>query len=226
MAGPLVVCLLVGATVARPEPAASAVRLPAAGRIVQARVVARVRPAEDARAVRILREFRPDGRYQVILAVGQHRAEDGRLWYRLDLPMRPNGTRGWVPAAALGLRSVRKRIVIDRSTRILRLRHRGRSVLRARVAVGARGRETPLGRFYVTARFKPTDPVLGAFAFETSAYSKLTDWPGGGVVGIHGTNQPWLLGQAVSHGCVRVANRTILRLRRLVLLGTPIFIRR
>ena len=59
----------------------------------------------------------------------------------------------------------------------------------------------------------PTAPILGAFAFETSAYSKLSEWPGGGIVGIHGTNTPSLLGQAVSHGCVRVANEAILRLK-------------
>ena len=52
----------------------------------------------------------------------------------------------------------------------------------------------------------PTDPFFGTFALETSAYSRLTDWPGGGVVGIHGTSLPQLLGQAVSHGCIRVDN--------------------
>ena len=57
--------------------------------------------------------------------------------------------------------------------------------------------ETPLGLFYVTVRFKPIkEPFLGAFAFETSAYSKLSDWPGGGVVGLHGWNDPSVLGKA------------------------------
>jgi lipoprotein-anchoring transpeptidase ErfK/SrfK len=63
------------------------------------------------------------------------------------------------------------------------------------------------------------------FAVETSAYSRLTEWPGGGVVGIHGTNTPWLIGQAVSHGCVRVENGTAKELRRYAPLGTPILIR-
>jgi hypothetical protein len=67
--------------------------------------------------------------------------------------------------------------------------------------------ETPLGLYYVTVRFKPvTQPFLGTFAFETSAYSKLSEWPGGGVVGLHGTTSPQLLGQAVSHGCIRLSN--------------------
>src|SRR5207247_1998205 len=100
----------------------------------------------------------------------------------------------------------------------------GKRLLFAKVAVGAPGRETPLGEFYVTARFVPDDPFLGAFALETSAYSRLTEWPGGGKVGIHGTSKPWLLGQAVSHGCVRVSNQTALALKRLAPVGTPISI--
>jgi lipoprotein-anchoring transpeptidase ErfK/SrfK len=112
--------------------------------------------------------------------------------------------------------------VIDRSARTLELRKAGKLQLRTTVAVGASGMETPLGLFYVVAKFRPSAPILGAFAFETSAYSKLSDWPGGGIVGIHGTNTPSLLGQAVSHGCVRVANEAILRLKELVAPGTPI----
>ena len=83
--------------------------------------------------------------------------------------------------------------------------------------------ETPTGLFYVQSRFVPRRyPILGAFAFETSGYSKLSDWPGGGVVGVHGTNAPWLIGQAVSHGCVRLRNSDVVALRKLVHVGTPI----
>jgi len=69
--------------------------------------------------------------------------------------------------------------------------------------------------------FVPTDPFYGAFALETSAYARVTDWPTD-VVGIHGTNRPELLGQAVSHGCIRVQNDVARRLERLAPLGTPI----
>ena len=66
------------------------------------------------------------------------------------------------------------------------------------------------------------EAILGAYAFETSAYSKLSDWPGGGIVGVHGTPWPNLLGQAVSSGCVRLHNRDITFLRPRVPLGTPV----
>ena len=172
----------------------------------------------------MLREFRSDFRPQVVLAVSQRVDPDtgAPAWYRIVVPGRPNGRMGWIPAAAADINPVRQLIHIDRSARRLEVWNRGRLVLKTTVAVGAPGMETPLGLFYVTWRFVPSAPVLGRFAFETSAYSRLSDWPGGGIVGIHGTFAPELLGRAVSHGCVRVSNRDILRMRRIVPVGTPI----
>ena len=91
------------------------------------------------------------------------------------------------------------------------------------MAVGKPGTETPLGSdFFVQARAVPVDPFFGAFVLVTSAYSKLSDWPGGGLAGIHGTDQPNLLGEAVSHGCVRVSNAVARQLARLAPLGTVV----
>jgi lipoprotein-anchoring transpeptidase ErfK/SrfK len=206
---------------ARAEAASDAV--PAVGHIVWAQVAVRATPDRQAQRTTVLSQFRPDFRPRVVLAVGVRRDKQGKpAWYRISLPGRPNGRTGWVPAASLTVKPIQREILIDRSERTLELRNAGRVVLRTRVAVGAYGMETPLGLFYVVAKFRPTAPILGAFGFETSAYSKLSEWPGGGVVGLHGTNTPSLLGQAVSHGCVRVANEAILRLRDLVPVGTPI----
>ena len=197
---------------------------PAAGELVATQTAARVAPDRTARIVRLLHQFRSDYRLQVVLALGQTTAADGKTWFKVSLPMRPNGTVGWIPAGTVALQPMQNRIVVHRGLRTIELFHGNRRVLHAKVAVGAPGRETPLGEFYVTARFVPDDPFLGVFAVETSAYSRLTEWPGGGKVGIHGTSKPWLLGEAVSHGCVRVSNATALALRRLAPLGTPISI--
>jgi lipoprotein-anchoring transpeptidase ErfK/SrfK len=174
--------------------------------------------------VSVLKEFRSAYRPQVVLALSQRsEPETGKpTWYRISLPGRPNGRTGWIPAEAADIRPMHKLVYIDRSARRLEVWSKTRLLLRTKVAVGRPGMETPLGLFYVTWRFVPTTPVLGKFAFETSAYSRLSDWPGGGIVGIHGTFTPSLLGQAVSHGCVRVANGDIVRMRALVGVGTPI----
>jgi lipoprotein-anchoring transpeptidase ErfK/SrfK len=197
---------------------------PAAGELVVNAVAARTGPNPHARVIKVMHQFRPDYRMQVLLADSIRRGTDGRPWYRISLPMRPNGTMGWIPARSVSLSPTPSKIVINRSARTIDVYRGGRHALHAIVAVGAPGMETPIGHYYVAARFVPDDSFLGVFALETSAYSKLSEWPGGGVVGIHGTSAPQLLGQAVSHGCVRVANTTAEALRRLAPLGTPIWI--
>jgi hypothetical protein len=201
------------------------VRLPAAGEILAAQVAVRAAPRSGARLVRVLRQFRSDSQFQIVLAVRARRGGDGRWWYELSLPGRPNGQRGWARGDRLDLAPVRNRIVVDVRARTLEVKRivGGRILLRATVAVGKPGAETPLGRdFYVQARWIPTDPFYGTFALELSAYSRLTEWPGGGLAGIHGTDRPDLLGKAVSHGCVRVANAVASALERLAPLGTPV----
>jgi lipoprotein-anchoring transpeptidase ErfK/SrfK len=195
---------------------------PAAGQLVWSFVTARAEPNPAAKAVRVLHQFRPDFRRLEIAAVAETTGTDGRPWFRVSLAMRPNGTAGWIPAAAAQLTPVLNRVVVHRATRRIEVWRGSRLLLRALVAVGRPGMETPLGTFYVTARFVPDDPFLGVFALETSAYSRLTEWPGGGKVGIHGTSKPQLLGQAVSHGCVRVSNGTARALKRLAPLGTTV----
>lgn len=203
----------------------TSVQMPAAGELVSSAGAVRAAPDTRARLVRTLRRFRSDGQFQVVLAVAARHAADGGWWYELSLPGRPNGQRGWVKADLLDLHPVANRIVVHVAERRIEVRRigDGRLLLAGTVAVGKHGAETPLGRdFYVQERYVPTDPFYGAFVLVTSAYSRVSDWPGGGLAGIHGTNQPRLLGQAVSHGCVRVSNAVAVDLERLAPLGTPV----
>jgi lipoprotein-anchoring transpeptidase ErfK/SrfK len=195
-----------------------------AGTLNWPRVAVRAKPRDKARPVTALTEFRSDFSPQHVLALSQrtHRKTRKPSWYRISIPGRPNGRSGWVPAAAVALQRVGKALVIDRSARRFAFWRRDKRIRSGRVAVGKPGAETPTGLFYVQSAFVPTNSVLGAYAFETSAYSRLTDWPGGGVVGVHGTPWPWLLGQAASHGCVRMHNNDVRWLRPRVPEGMPI----
>jgi len=221
-------CLLAVLAVApttNAAPPSSPVRLPAAGELISSEAAARAAPDAHASLVRALHQLRPDGQFQVVLAVAARRDADGRWWFELSLPGRPNGQRGWVRADLVDLHPVANRIVVDVAKRRIEVRRigDGRLLLSGTVAVGKPGAETPLGRdFYVQERYVPKDPFYGTFVLVTSAYSKLSDWPGGGLAGIHGTDQPSLLGQAVSHGCVRVSNAVAMGLERLAPLGTPV----
>jgi lipoprotein-anchoring transpeptidase ErfK/SrfK len=105
-----------------------------------------------------------------------------------------------------------------------------RPVLRTKIAKGRAVSPTPTGRYFVTDLLRPPDPqgFYGPYALGLSAHSPVyTTFAGGdGQVGLHGTNQPSVLGTDVSHGCIRVANPVITRLARLVPLGTPVDISR
>ena len=194
------------------------------GPLAWRKVAVRSAPSRDARVVATLEQFRPDFHPRTVLALDARVGRTGEpTWYRISVPGRPNGRTGWIPAAAAEVTRVDRWLVIYRGARKFELYVDGRLRRTGPVAVGARGMETPTGLFFVQSRFVPSSyPILGAFAFETSGYSKLSDWPGGGVVGVHGTNTPWLIGQAVSHGCVRLRNTDILALRKLVRVGTPV----
>jgi lipoprotein-anchoring transpeptidase ErfK/SrfK len=201
---------------------ASAAKYPKAGVILWRMLAAHSKPTESSRTIKVFPQFRKDFRPTTLLVLGERRGAKGIRWLKLSMPMRPNGRVGWVKAVAVQTRPVRRSIVIDLSSRKLRVLERGTTRFATRVAIGRPGMETPTGNFYLTATFKPKERFLGAFAFETSAYSKLSEWPGGGVVGLHGTAMPWLLGQRVSHGCVRMSNAAALVLKRLTPAGTPL----
>ena len=212
-----------GARATRP----SEVDVVGAGTINWRQLAVLAAPKPGARRVATMKQFRSDFRPQYVLALDALRSKAGDpTWYRISVPGRPNGRTGWVRAGSLELHPVKKRLIVYRGDRRFEFWDGSRLVRSGKVAVGKPGAETPLGLFYLTDKFNPSiDPewaILGAFAFETSAYSKLTDWPGGGIVGVHGTPWPELLGQAVSHGCIRLDNRDVDFLRNRMPLGTPV----
>ena len=148
-------------------------------------------------------------------------------WLHVALPMRPNGITGWIRARDVRRAVVHTRIAVDLSQRRLRLYRNGRLLLRSVVAIGSRATPTPLGRYYVNQRLIPSDPTgpYGPGAVGISAFSPvLTGWALGGPVAIHGTNEPWSIGRAVSNGCIRLPNSVLRRVFAEALAGTPVVI--
>ena len=146
-------------------------------------------------------------------------------WYRVQLPIRPNGSEGWVRAGAVRAYAVEFRIRVDLSERRLTVFRGDDVVVRVRAAVGRPETPTPTGSYYVNQRLLAGDATgpWGPGAIGISAFSPvLVDWPQGGPIAIHGTNEPWTIGHAASHGCLRIANDVLARLIRLVPDGTPV----
>ena len=149
-------------------------------------------------------------------------------WLHVALPVRPNGTTGWVPEDAVELVSVSHALTVDLAARTLTLTDAGEVVLRTPVAIGTDEFPTPTGEFFVVDKLDTgeTDGAYGPVALGLSGFSDvLTEFAGGdGQVGIHGTNDPGTIGEAVSHGCIRVPNDVIIRLSEELPLGTPVTI--
>jgi lipoprotein-anchoring transpeptidase ErfK/SrfK len=195
---------------------------------IRHRTIARARPSYSARALSRISFRTPELYRNVVQVLDGVRYRNGKTWIRVRLAILPNGSTGWVPRGALAqFQKVHTRLVIQHSTLRATLYKRGRPIFRAIVGVGLRHTPTPRGRFYVREKLSGYwAPAYGPRAFGLNARSAtLTDWPGGGFIGIHGTNEPNILPGRVSHGCVRMRNDAILRLFRLMPLGTPVDIR-
>ena len=149
-------------------------------------------------------------------------------WYRVQLPIRPNGAQGWVHAGAVRRYAVDFRIVVDLSDRMITVYRDGDVVVRTRTAIGRPETPTPTGSYYVNQRLLAEDPTgpWGPGGIGISAFSPtLVDWPQGGPIAIHGTNRPETIGEVASNGCLRIENAVLERLIHVVPDGTPVRIR-
>lgn len=191
------------------------------------RSVAHSAPSASSRVVDVLPFLTPENT-QNLVALLESRRVAGREWVKVRLAKLPNSSVGWLRRSDLGgFRLVRTRLVINRRAFTATLSRAGRTIFRARIGVGQSQWPTPRGEFYVRMKLCCYgNPVYGPYAFGLSARSAvLTDWPGGGYVGIHGTNSPGLIPGRISHGCVRLRNGDITRLNRLMPVGTPVSVR-
>ncbi len=185
-------------------------------------------PDPSTHRVGRLRRNTEDGFPEVYLLLQEYANAQGNDWVKIRIPARPNGQTGWVRRSALGPFEIsRWLLVVDRRRERLTAYDNGRRVYSAPVGIGKRTTPTPPGRFWVRERFRILDPssAYWPYAIGTSDYSNLSEWPGGGVVGIHGAwGQPWLIPGRPSHGCIRMHNPDISWLAPRVPVGTPIHI--
>ena len=192
---------------------------------VEQKVPAKAEPKDSAKTVGRLTTKTGEGTDDLVLVLSRTTDDDDQVWLKVRLPIRPNGTTGWVQESALSeLQPVDSWIKVSTKTNKVTVIKKGKKVFSASVGVGQPQWPTPKGQFYIRAKLTNFgDAFYGPIAYVTSATSnQLTDWPGGGIVGIHGTSLPGLIPGKISHGCVRMKNADIKKLDKLVEVGTPI----
>jgi lipoprotein-anchoring transpeptidase ErfK/SrfK len=193
-------------------------------------VTVKDRPARGGDIVAVFPQALPWGSPTPFLIDQARRTATGDVWLKVLLPKRPNGSSGWVRRDQVRIKPVSHQVVVDLSSRTASLLEGRKKVRAFRVGVGTAGTPTPTGRFYVTVKLKPPQisaSAYGAWALGLSGYSEVhqTFGTGDGQIALHGTYKPWLLGQPVSNGCVRMDNETITLLAETLPLGTPVTIK-
>jgi lipoprotein-anchoring transpeptidase ErfK/SrfK len=195
--------------------------------VLQQNAIVRAAPRSSSGVVARLGTADQNGFQQVLGVIGSYRSSAcSTSWYRVQLAVLPNGTTGWVRAWAVRIYRVRSRIVVSLSQRRLRAYRSGKLVLETAVSVGAPA--TPRGRYFINERYILTDASgpFGPNALGVSAHSEALQhvWVQDGPIAIHGTNEPWSIGHASSHGCVRVPNGVMRRLFPFAPAGTPVIV--
>ena len=189
-------------------------------------IAARSAPSATAKIVTHVDTTTGDGTSNILLLLEQQTTTAG-TWVKVRLAILPNNSTGWVPRSGLSsYKIVHTHLYINRGLRLLQLQLDGKRIFQTSVGVGMPYWPTPAGEFYIRDKLLGfNDVAYGPIAFGTSARSAvLTNWPGGGYVGVHGTNLPQLIPGEISHGCVRLRNPDILRLASLMPVGTPVTI--
>ncbi len=146
-------------------------------------------------------------------------------WLRVFIPVRPNGTTGYVRAVDVELSQTQYRIELHLGERTLRVFNGSEQLVETRVVVGSPFTPTPTGTFYITDIVPQTSPSYAPFALATNGYSEVMDEfdTGVPVVALHGTNHPEYVGEARSNGCVRIPNEIVQQLADTLPQGTPVY---
>jgi lipoprotein-anchoring transpeptidase ErfK/SrfK len=221
----LLLCLAACGSTTVPGHSSNATSTPTiAGRTI---VTAKVKRLEifnrpmDARSVRVLSNPNADGAPLVLLTKSEQAG-----WYQVMLPVPPNGSTGWVRASDVRASTTVYRVEVHTGSHQLLVYRGDQQVLMTRAGIGTKDTPTPGGEYFLTELLKTDSPdgPYGPYAYGISGQSTTLKSFNGQppVIGLHGTNQPELLGKNVSHGCVRISNDAITKLTKLLPLGTPV----
>jgi lipoprotein-anchoring transpeptidase ErfK/SrfK len=162
------------------------------------------------------------GQRQVFLVI---ESEGPRLHVRL--PVRPNGSTGWIDADLVDVHEHDYQIQVSLSGFEMVVQKGDGVVLETPIGVGTQDTPTIGGEFYTWVLIDPTNAGYGSYAYGLSGFSSLEQFAGGdGRMGIHGTEDDSSIGRNVSHGCIRVPDEVVVQMVEEVglPLGVPVTI--
>lgn len=150
-------------------------------------------------------------------------------WVHALLPIRPNGTEGWVHDTDVSITTSPYSISVSLGQHLLSFLVNGATLASTPVAIGKPATPTPTGTFFVTDLFDLTSHPhgdYGAYALGLSGFSDvLQNFMGGpGQLGVHGITSESDPGHDITNGCVRLDNNLVTKIGQAIPLGTPVTI--
>jgi lipoprotein-anchoring transpeptidase ErfK/SrfK len=151
-------------------------------------------------------------------------------WVKVQLPIRPNGSTGWIKDEGLTRSSTNLRIEVSLSWYRLKVYDGDQLKLDVPVAIGADASPTPTGTYFTTTLIQgyPQPSPYGLAAIGLSAFSEVLQSFSGGPpqIAIHGTYDDATIGSKVSNGCIHLSNDDISKLAALLNphVGVPVTI--
>lgn len=196
----------------------------------------RAQPSNDSSVRAKIEPKRPITGMRTKLPLLDRRTDaEGRLWLLVRTPGRANGQptppkKGWITSDSTKRTQTVWHLVVDISSRTLRVYRASAQVKRYRTIVGAPATPTPNGEFFVEESIRlPRSAAGEPYALALSARSSVfQEFEGGpGQVAIHGRNNiGGTLGTAVSHGCIRASTKAVTWLSKHIGQGVPVTISR
>jgi lipoprotein-anchoring transpeptidase ErfK/SrfK len=158
----------------------------------------------------------------LVFQVIEHDGDYLKVW----IPARPNQQQGWVKASDVDVSNTTFRMELSVADHHLKVWNGTDLFADTKVVDGTPSTRTPIGHFYINEKIKSDNPAgaYGYWILSTSGYSEDLNLFDNGlpVVAFHGTNQPELLGQSKSNGCIRMPNDVDQQLAAALPAGTPV----
>ncbi|MDQ6747815.1 MAG: L,D-transpeptidase, partial [Candidatus Dormibacteraeota bacterium] len=187
-------------------------------------------PRSGAPIVASVTAHRPiTGEQTTLPVIRRMNIRHGIHWLKVMLPGRPNSSTGWIHRGGTRALVTNWHIVVSTSARRVWVYYHGGLARTFPAVVGKPSTPTPTGKFFVEETVTmPSSMPGGPFALALSARSNvLQEFDGGpGQIAMHGRDGlGGNLGQAESHGCMRLATETISWLAARIGPGVPVDIR-
>lgn len=150
--------------------------------------------------------------------------EPGDQWAQVYVPARPNGTRAWVKTSEFSWGQSNRKLVINTSNNTVTVYEGSNVLITTDAVLGKSSSRTPRANGWVEEIMAGPSSAYGPRLISLGIFSDDLNSFGGSIpkIALHGTNNPSLMGQYASNGCIRVRNEIITQIANMLPTGSRV----